>query len=218
MATAFLILYRPSFAEALLVGFDVPAIDVAQGDGFSIDLMVSGLNGTSLPSLGSFDVDILYDTSQMTFENYSLGTGLGEVNFFEAEDISLGNLGGVINLAVVSWLFDFELELQPAEFSLATLSFRCLAPGISTIGIDADDPYLYFGDEWGFQLPVDIGEGVLVTQSAGAAPVPEPSTMLLFGIGLAGFVGNHRRKRKRVFDSNTNCDTFAKSHSATNGA
>lgn len=33
--------------------------------------------------------------------------------------------------------------------------------------------------------------------SSGAAPVPEPSTILLFGTGLAGFVGSRIRKKQK---------------------
>ena len=38
---------------------------------------------------------------------------------------------------------------------------------------------------------------IVVTGTKGTQPVPEPATMLLFGVGLAGIAGFGRRKNKK---------------------
>ena len=73
--------------------------------------------------------------------------------------------------------------------------------GLGTAGDDSDD-YLRlqvtygnwgvtdaFGFHWGMTCANDVIEG--------AAPVPEPATMLLLGTGLIGLAGLGRRKFKK---------------------
>jgi hypothetical protein len=164
---------------------------------FDIDLRVSGLGDFTAPSVGDFDVDILYDTSQMAFSGYTLGPNLGSnIGYFpdfsvDAWNLSWGDLGGVVDLAEVSNLTAAELiALQPEEFTLATLTFHCLRPGFSLISIDANDLLLTLGNEYGQPLPFTIGAPVGVTQT------PEPCTLVLIGTGLAGARFLRRRSKK----------------------
>ena len=55
------------------------------------------------------------------------------------------------------------------------------------------------GNDW-FHGPDGVSANVYATitnQNDPTAPVPEPSTMLLFGAGLAGLVGYSRRRQKK---------------------
>ena len=163
---------------------------------FDVDLKVSGLGDFGTPSVGDFDIDILYDPTLMEFDSYSLGTYLGDVNIGEALDLSLGDPldTGAIDLAEVSMLWPWELDgLQPTEFILAELTFHCLGPGISDISIDGSDRKFTYkvGNELGELFDVvTLGGPLTITQT------PEPATMLLLGTGLAG-LGVFRRKFKK---------------------
>ena len=161
---------------------------------FDVDLVVSGLGDYAPHSVGDFDIDILYDPTLMEFDSYVLGSFLGDVDWFEADDWSLGDPSGTgaIDLAEVSYLWPMELNLmQPSEFILAELTFHCLGAGVSDISIDGSDPYLTLGNELGNMFDViTLGEPLTISQT------PEPATMLLLGTGLLGLAGFRRKFKK----------------------
>lgn len=180
-------------AGAIQLHFDQSSITVDPLDMFTIDLLVSDLGVGGAPSVGDFDVDILFDETQVQFEDYALGTGLGDVSLGDAWDFSWGYLGfGSIDIAEVSALSAIELNNnQLDQFVLATLTFSCLGSGTSFIEIDSTDPLLTLGDADGNPLDFDLGGPVQINQTA---PVPEPSTILLVGTGLLGIMGFGRKR------------------------
>ncbi len=179
-----------STGDAAMLYFNQTSMTVIEGNSFSVDLMVSGLGEGQTPSVGAFDVDILYDASQMMFTGYTLGSFLGDLSTEILDDSSGG--AGTIDLAVVSLLSSAELDtLQPGTFGLATLNFKCIDLGVSTISIDKNDPSLVLGDAFGDPLSFQVGEGVEVTQT----PVPEPASMLLLATGLVVLTGFGSRRR-----------------------
>ena len=167
---------------------------IGVGDSAPVQIFLQGLGAGGPPSLGAFDIEVLYDDSVLSLDaaGATLGSFLG---IPEVETIvSVTDLPGSFSVAEISFLFDFELDaLQPADFTLATLNFTALAEGTSQV-------------DFGFVELVDAGltPAVLsvdsmfassVTVASAPATVPDSSST---GILLAGaFLGIlSLRKRK----------------------
>lgn len=160
------------------------------GDNISLDLIISGLNAGGAPSLGDFDLNIAFDITKLSFTSYSLGSFLGVISSFEADDFSSGVSGGLINLAEVSYLSPTNLDsLQGSSFTLATLLFHVdvLGNGASTNVSFSQINAL--GDGFGNSLDIDAANSATVSNN-----VPEPSSALLILLGLSGLSWLRLRK------------------------
>jgi hypothetical protein len=156
----------------------LPALaDVAVGDGLDIDVVVSGLGAGAPPSLGSYDLDVSFDASRLTFDSLSFGTLLGG----PVDSLQSAVAGaGLVDFAELSLLLPAELDaLQPASFSIATLHFTVSAEGTSTVAVSQ----ALAGDGEGRPLPIDALASAAITGSAASA-VPEPGAAALFALGL----------------------------------
>ncbi|GAB5380300.1 MAG: hypothetical protein Alis3KO_09520 [Aliiglaciecola sp.] len=130
-----LLLFASNASAAVILSAVPGFTDAMPGDSVTIDIVVSGLDAGGPDSLGAFDLDILYDAAALSVTDITVGSLLGDFGLGEAIDFSFGDLGGVIDLAVVSLLFDFELDaLQPSDFTLASIDFSVdvLPDGTST--------------------------------------------------------------------------------------
>lgn len=178
----------PAGAVTLSMSPAVQTVDT--WDVFSVELVLSDLDVAGGEAVAAFDVDLLYDPAQMELLDWSLGTLLGAIPG-DALDISFGDPtgAGVIDLAELSLLGPAGLRaLQTApSFVLATLDFRGLRPGISTIAVDAADPFLDVFGPGASVLPVAVGSDASITQ------VPAPAPLLLLAAGIAGLGLTRRR-------------------------
>lgn len=163
----------PSWSTSLSFVPNSTTIEVGQT--FNLGLWITDLEEGD--DLGAFDFSVQYDPAILAFGNYTLGTGLGSgIDYF---DLSLGPDGpGSINLAVVSLLTD--LSLQENSFLLATLTFTGTMAGDSELSFSN----IFLGDGWGEALGAASGLGHVTVNTPASTPVPEPSTTLLFGVGL----------------------------------
>lgn len=156
---------------------------VPAGNSFFVDVDFSRQGG--FYALGSYQLNVLYNPTLMSFTGYTQGSALGST-------VQVVNSTSGINLAEVSLIpaTDAFWGTQPDAFTLATLEFRCLGSGTSIIMIDSA---YTFQDQYANLLAVDIGPVATITQER--APVPEPSTVLLLCGGIVASFAARRMKR-----------------------
>ena len=183
-----LLLASKGISGATAIGFSTSSIITEVNQAFSLDLVIDGEGAV----VGAFDVDIIYDPSQISFDGHHLTEYLGDDALGEVFDLSLGDdLGlGVIDLFAFSLLSSDELATiqSPSFFPVAKLMFSYIGEDVSTISIDSTDFFLYVGDENGDSLDINIENSVTVIR-ADSTPIPEPATTFMLGAGLIVIIG-----------------------------
>lgn len=175
--------------NALTISLQPHSTTISRGENVLIDLNISDF--WSFPfneKLGGFFIDISYDDSLFSFNEAIFGPFLGDISQSQADAFADGFTPGILHVDETSWLTEWELRLlQPvSQFTLATLSFTGVSVGTGALVLDFVD----LSSARGFWLQADVIANTQVT----VEPVPEPTTMLLFGAGIAGL--GFFRKRK----------------------
>jgi hypothetical protein len=161
------------------------------GNSFSVGVVISDLNGPAPPlALTDFDLDISYNPSLLNALGVSFGTGLGNPPDISGFDLSSV---GIVDLFAVSFANYATLRgLQGDSFTLATLTFRALAPGTDSLAFVNNGFFIVDLINADNQNPVngadpancrslsciDVGGARVVIQSS---TVPEPNPLLLLG-------------------------------------
>lgn len=151
---------------------------ITLGDTAAVDIGISGLGDHAAPSLGVFDLDILFDPAILSFNSVVFGDPvLGDQLVLGFGSITeLKTAVGSINLFELSLESAADLDsLQPGEFILARILFNSLSAGDSALQVAVND----LGDASGAALTASVSDAN-ITVSA----VPEPDALFLLTAGL----------------------------------
>ena len=187
-----LIALSMSFAlnsQALTIDLSPSAQELQLGDNLTLDVKVSDLADATAPSLGVYDLNLLFDATRVSISNIIWGDAVKgnqlDLNGFSSLQMSDANNPGILNLFELSLDDVWSLNnLQAGSFSLFSVIFSTIAAGPAefTLGVNA------LGDANGDSLLADsIGTSKVMIN---AVAVPEPAASFLFLIGLIalGFV------------------------------
>ncbi len=171
------------------------------------------------PQITNADINVWFEPNPLnisvgnTFTVNLFGTG-GQTDYFNNWGLKLDYDHNLINFdsAVNDSDFHLILGLQksgdtisgqsmlpigfPADGLFATLSFSCLGPGLSSLGISSGESYGFSFDLYQYITGELVSSEHRIWSSVPdtiTQSVPEPAAMLLLGLGLMGLAGVRRK-------------------------
>jgi hypothetical protein len=165
-------------ADAITVSVVPPNQNVGLGSPVNVSLQITGLGNLSAPTLGTFDLNLNFDPTILSFNSAVFGDPV------LGDQLDPTGLGNTLNFSSPGFgtveLFDLSLDsasqlngLQPASFILGSLAFDTIGTGTSSLDLTINA----LGDADGNTLSASTQNG-----SANVNPVstvPEPSSALL---------------------------------------
>ena len=131
VAALAILVVASSDASATILLSPAPSTQtIAAGGLTTIDLRIAGLGAGVAPSLGAYDVDLMFDPSVLSFVSATFGDGVlgNQLDLFGLGNVSfLTPSTGMVNLFELSLDTPADLNaLQADAFVLASLSFSGL--------------------------------------------------------------------------------------------
>lgn len=182
-------------SQATLISVELDKDTYQQGETITADINVSNFNLDAFgfqELIGSFDINVDYDNSQVSVANVSFDQFLNGGNLIDSSQDTV-NTGSFINIYEQSWLFDDLFFLQDGlpQFTLATISFNADMVGIGSIDLT---PILLTDYVGNTITNFSVASDNYTISSAQA--VPEPASALLM-LPLAALVLLRRKNIRR---------------------
>lgn len=179
LSITFLLLSGGIANASISLGFSNP---IQAGNSLDISVVISGLGSESSPSLASYDLDIQFDGSHLSFANASFGDPiLG--NQLDLLDFGLNDTSATLAEAGIANIYEVSLDdtadlndFQANSFTLAVLTFDILKASTSQMELVIHD----LGDANDNLLSADLVAGTITT-------VPLPSGIWLMASGIVMF-------------------------------
>ncbi len=176
-------------ANATLITVSPDNQEIERGNNLLVDVLISGLGDGVAPSLGTFDFDFFFNSTVLSLTNVTFWSGLDVLGLGSIQQFD-SSTDGLINVFELSLDSPSDLDLlQPENFTLFQLTFSGVNTGTSDLALSVNSLGDALGNSVDFSI---INSAVEVTSSP--APVPTPTSMLLFLTGLVGTVLIRKRK------------------------
>lgn len=149
-----------------------------------------------------FSVSVKVDSASDLIGAYDFGVLMGTAGVASLQSVTFSGALGSDAIQTQSLPGSFAevslalstLDLSPLQsgaFTLATLNFKALAVGTTTVALS---PTL-FGDFNGDAMDLTLSGATVTVQDGMVGAIPEPSTYVLMGACLAVVAGAVRRKK-----------------------
>ena len=168
-----------------IVAFNLLDTTVEINDTFSLDIIGTGFSD---PMFGG-GLDFSFNQSVLQVNNVAIDPTSWE---FATLDAIIDNTNGTVS----DILFSSFFNLPSGDFTIATVEFSVISNGFSSLSLSnstTPNPFISIAGP----VPVDFINGSVTAINTAPNPAPEPATILLVGIGIAGLSFLNRKQIRK---------------------